>query len=115
MAPRRFNPNHEAWLPILETDRVGRRYKAMYSNTARAHEMDTVRDWVVICREGAEEGGQWTIVTSKFGKLRGRRIVRGLEHECAQHYAQPSAHALSLFDLDAQQGLDPPLSDRSFE
>ena len=112
VAPRRFNPNHEAWLPILETDRVGRRYKAMYSNTARAHEMDAVRDWVVIFREGAEEGGQWTIVTSKFGKLRGRRIVRGLERECAEHYAQPSVHALSLFDSNAQQGLDPPLPDR---
>jgi Holliday junction resolvasome RuvABC DNA-binding subunit len=112
VAPRHFNPNHEAWLPILETDRVGRRYKAMYSNTARAHEMDTVHDWVIIFREGAEEGGQWTVVTSKFGNLRGRRIVRGLERECAEHYAQPSAHALSLFDLDAQQGLDPPLPDR---
>jgi DNA polymerase (family 10) len=112
VAPRRFNPNHEAWLPILETERLGRRYKAMYSNTARAHEMDTVRDWVVIFREGADEGGQWTVVTSKFGKLCGRRIVRGLERECAEHYAQTAVHALSLFDSDAQQGLDPPLADR---
>jgi DNA polymerase (family 10) len=111
VAPRRFNPNHEAWLPILETERVGGRYKAMYSNTARAHEMDAVRDWVVIFREGAEEGGQWTVVTSKFGQLRGRRIVRGLERECAEHYAQTSVHAHSLFESDAQQGLDPPLAD----
>ncbi len=102
VAPRRFNPNHNAWLPILETERLGRRYKAMYSNTARAHEMDTLRDWVVIFREGAEDREQWTVVTSKFGKLRGRRIVRGLEHECAAHYAQPSVHTLRLFDLDAQ-------------
>lgn len=112
VAPRRFNPNHQAWLPILETERFGRRYKAMYSNTARAHEMDSVRDWVVIFREGAEERGQWTVVTSKFGKLRGRRIVRGLERECAEHYAQTAVHELRLFDLDAQQGLDLPLPDR---
>ncbi len=115
MAPRRFNPNHEAWLPILEMERLGRRYKAMYSNTARAHEMDAVRDWVVIFRESAEEGGQWTVVTSKFGKLRGRRIVRGLERECAEHYAHQPAHALSLFDSDAEHGLDAPLPDRGGE
>jgi hypothetical protein len=54
VAPRRFNPNPEAWLPILETERVGHRYKAMYSNTARAHELDTVRDWVVIFHDVPE-------------------------------------------------------------
>jgi predicted flap endonuclease-1-like 5' DNA nuclease len=98
VAPRRFNPNGEAWLPILETERVGHRYKAMYSNTARAHELGTVRDWVVIFHDVAAERGQWTVVTSKFGKLRGKRIVRGLERECAEHYAHPPAHTLSLFD-----------------
>jgi len=77
VAPRRFNPNHEAWLPILENGPGRPSLQGDVFHTARAHEMETVRDWVVICREGAEEGGQWTIVTSKFGKLRGRRIVRG--------------------------------------
>jgi predicted flap endonuclease-1-like 5' DNA nuclease len=98
VAPRRFNPHREAWLPILETERAGHRYKAMYSNTARAHEMDAIRDWVVIFREGDDEPGQWTVVTSKFGPLCGRRIVRGLERDCAEHYAHPSPHAQSLFD-----------------
>jgi putative hydrolase len=69
----------------------------MYSNTARAHELDTVRDWVVIVHEGAEERGQWTVVTSKFGSLRGHRIVRGLERECAEHYKNPPAHPQHLF------------------
>jgi Holliday junction resolvasome RuvABC DNA-binding subunit len=115
VAPRRFNPNREAWLPILETERVGHRYKAMYSNTARAHELDTVRDWVVILHDVAGERGQWTVVTSKFGKLRGKRIVRGLERECAEHYAEHSVHALSLFDSDAEHGLDAPLADRGSE
>jgi predicted flap endonuclease-1-like 5' DNA nuclease len=112
IAPRRFNPTRKAWLPILETERGGRRYKAMYSNTARAHELDAVRDWVVIVHESADDRGQWTVVTSRFGELRGRRIVRGLERECAEHYEQPSEHALSLFDSDAEHGLDPPLADR---
>jgi Holliday junction resolvasome RuvABC DNA-binding subunit len=98
VAPRRFNPNGEAWLPILETERLGHRYKAMYSNTARAHELDTVRDWVVIFHDVASERGQWTVVTSKFGKLSGQSIVRGLERECAEHYAHPPAHMQSLFE-----------------
>jgi len=113
VAPRRFNPQRKAWLPVLETERLGHRYKAMYSNTARAHEMDTVRDWVVIFHDVAGERGQWTVVTSKFGKLRGRRIVRGLERECAEYYAHPPAHPLSLFESDAQQRLDAPLPDGS--
>jgi Holliday junction resolvasome RuvABC DNA-binding subunit len=118
VAPRRFNPNHEAWLPILETERLGRRYKVMYSNTARAHELDTVRDWVVISRDVAGGEGQWTVLTSRFGKLRGRRIVRGLERECAEHYAEVTPHPLNLFgpdsvlDLNSEQGFDAPLSDR---
>jgi hypothetical protein len=133
VAPRRFNPNREAWLPILETQRVGHGYKAMYSNTARAHELDTVRDWVVIVHDAADERGQWTVVTSKFGKLRGRRIVRGLERECAEYYAHPPAHPLSLFerkgvpavvmgalshptqDSDTELRLDAPLADRGLK
>jgi predicted flap endonuclease-1-like 5' DNA nuclease len=115
VAPRRFNPNGEAWLPILETERVGHRYKAMYSNTARAHELDTVRDWVVIFHDVAGERGQWTVITSRFGELRGKRIVRGLERECAENYAEHSVHALSLFDSDAEHGLDAPLADRGGE
>jgi hypothetical protein len=111
IAPRRFNPEREAWLPILETERSGHRYKAMYSNTARAHEMDAVRDWVVIFHEAAERG-QWTVVTSKFGKLRGRRIVRGLDRECAEYYGHPPAHPQSLFDSHAEHGLDSPFADR---
>jgi hypothetical protein len=98
IAPRRFNPNREAWLPILETERLGHRYKAMYSNTARAHELDTIRDWVVILHDAAGQRAQWTVVTSRFGKLRGRRIIRGLERECAEYYAHPPAHPLNLFE-----------------
>ena len=37
IAPRRFNPEGEAWLPILHTERNGRSYTALFSNTARAH------------------------------------------------------------------------------
>ncbi len=36
IAPRRFNPRAEAWLPILHTQRGPRHYTALFSNTPRA-------------------------------------------------------------------------------
>ncbi|MEZ4620892.1 MAG: helix-hairpin-helix domain-containing protein [Caldilineaceae bacterium] len=39
IAPRRFNPENKAWLPILHTTHDGWRFTALYSNTARAHEL----------------------------------------------------------------------------
>lgn len=103
IAPRRFNPTGEAWLPILHTHRGSRHYTALYSNTARAHELGTVKDWVVIYRDDHEGDGQWTVVTSRFGPLAGQRIVRGLEIECTAHYASvtPSTEA-GRPSIDAQ-------------
>ena len=48
IAPRRFNPEKEAWLPILHTQRDDRHYTAMFSNTARAHRLGTTHDWVIL-------------------------------------------------------------------
>jgi hypothetical protein len=87
IAPRRFNPTREAWLPVLHTERDSRHYTAMFSNTAKAHELGTIHDWVVIYRDDHGNHGQWTVITSNFGQLRGQRIVRGRESECAAHYA----------------------------
>lgn len=82
IAPRRFNPHHEAWLPILHTHRGDRHYTVLFSNTARAHEFEATRDWVVIHRDDPDGGGQWTVITARFGRLRGQRVVRGREREC---------------------------------
>jgi hypothetical protein len=87
VAPRRFNPTAAAWLPILHTHRGDRQYTAMFSNTAHAHDMGTTHDWIVIFRDDDLEDGSWTAITAQFGKLRGRRIIRGREDECAEHYA----------------------------
>jgi hypothetical protein len=84
IAPRRFNPTGQAWLPILHTHRGDRHYTALYSNTARAHESQMIKDWVVIYRDDKGGDGTWTVVTSQFGVLQGRRIVRGREAECAE-------------------------------
>ncbi|NIP96810.1 MAG: DNA-binding protein, partial [Akkermansiaceae bacterium] len=82
IAPRRFNPTGEAWLPILHTERDGWPFTALFSNTARAHELGKTSDWVVLFyeREGHED--QSTVVTETHGKLKGRRVVRGREEEC---------------------------------
>lgn len=87
IAPRRFNPTGAAWLPILHTTRGDRHYTALYSNTARAHELGTTHNWVVIYRDDAKDG-RWTVITSQFSDLKGRRIVRGREAECRELYEQ---------------------------
>ncbi len=87
IAPRRFNPSREAWLPVLHTRRGDTDYTALYSNTARAHELGTTQDWVVIYRDDGDGGGQWTVVTAVSGALEGRRVVRGREAECVRYYA----------------------------
>ncbi len=81
IAPRRFNPTHERWLPILHTTRGGRHYTALFSNTARAHALGRTRDWVVIYWDADGGGGQCTVITAERGGLKGRRIVRGREKE----------------------------------
>ncbi|NNE01163.1 MAG: DNA polymerase III [Pirellulaceae bacterium] len=86
IAPRKFNPSGVAWLPILHTHRDEHHYTAMYSNTARAHELNTIKDWVIIYRDDPKSHGHWTVITSQFGKLHGCRIVRGREDECLEYY-----------------------------
>jgi hypothetical protein len=88
ITPRRFNPTGEAWLSVLHTERHGRHYTALFSNTARAHESGAIRDWVVIYRDDDAHSGSWTVITASFNPLRGRRVVRGRENECRQHYAE---------------------------
>ena len=95
IAPRRFNPTGDAWLSVLHTERADRHYTALYSNTARAHEFGMTHDWVVIYLEDHNrpgEHGRWTVITSTFGKLRGRRIVRGRESECGEFYSNQTAN-----------------------
>jgi putative hydrolase len=88
IAPRRFNPTGEAWLPVMHAHRGDRHYTALYSNTARAHDLGMTRDWVVIYRDDHAGRGQWTVVTARLGALSGKRIVSGRETECHQYYAE---------------------------
>lgn len=81
IAPRRFNPDKKAWLPILHTERGPWSFTALFSNTARAHQLGTTDDWVVIYFERDGREGQCTVVTERPGPRAGRRVVRGREDE----------------------------------
>lgn len=102
IAPRRFNPTGQAWLPVLHTARGDNHYTALYSNTARAHELGTIRDWVVIYRDDQFGDGQWTVITAQFGPLKGKRIVRGREEECAAHYDKLATDKLATERVNTQ-------------
>lgn len=91
IAPRRLNPDHQAWLPVLHTTRGPRHYTALFSNTPRAHDLFKTRDWVVLYFDGPEGERQSTVITADYGALKGRRIVRGQEDACAAHYAKAEA------------------------
>ena len=88
IAPRRFNPSGKAWLPVLHTQRGSRHYTALFSNTARAHQLHKTRDWVVIYYDGGKEERQCTVISSQWGALKGLRIVRGREAECRLYYQE---------------------------
>lgn len=82
IAPKRFNPEAKAWLPILHTERGPWHFTALHSNTARAHDLRKTGDWVVIYYAiDKQPEGQCTVVTETTGPLRGQRVVRGREGE----------------------------------
>jgi len=91
IAPRRFNPMREAWLPILHTRRGSRRYTALFSNTSRAHRAGKTRDWVVLYSDNGAGETRHTVITAAFGPLHGRRVVAGREDECLQLYDAAAA------------------------
>lgn len=89
IAPKRFNPEGAAWLPILHTERGNWHFTVLFSNTARAHELGKTNDWVVIFFDRDGDDSQVTVVTETKGDLEGQRVVRGREDACRQHYALP--------------------------
>ena len=82
IAPRRFNPEHSRWLPILRGERGGWEFTALFSNTKRAHDLGKTGDWVVIYYHRDRREDQCTVVTATQGPLAGQRVVRGREAEC---------------------------------
>ena len=87
IAPKLFNPEGRAWLPILHTHRDAWHFTLLYSNTARAHELKRTHDWVIVYfYDDHHQEGQCTVVTETRGPLTGQRVVRGRELECRNYY-----------------------------
>lgn len=92
IAPKRFNPKGEAWLPIMHSTKKGWHFTALFSNTHRAHQLNRITDWVVIFfYDDQHHEGQNTVVTETRGILTGKRVVRGRENECKEHYLPKSS------------------------
>jgi hypothetical protein len=80
IAPKRFNPKNEAWLPILHTERGPWHFTVLFSNTARAHELGKTADRVIVFYSSDHQvEDQCTVVTETNGSLKGQRVVRGRE------------------------------------
>ncbi|MGQ0694050.1 MAG: helix-hairpin-helix domain-containing protein [Nitrospiraceae bacterium] len=86
IAPHRFNPKREAWLPILHTQRGARHYTALFSNSALAHQLKKTRDWVILYYDDDQGERQCTVITARGAPFTGKRIVRGREADCAAYY-----------------------------
>ncbi|MCZ6775688.1 MAG: hypothetical protein O7D34_04425 [Ignavibacteria bacterium] len=86
IAPKKFNPDGNAWLPILSTQQERWKFTVLFSNTARAHELDKTNDWVVVYYNRGSGEEQCTVVTEHNGPLAGVRVIRGRERECVEYY-----------------------------
>ena len=94
IAPKRFNPDGTAWLPVMHARRDDWHLTLMWSNTARAHELGKTHDWLVVYfRKDGQAEGRCTIVTETRGPLAGQRVVRGREAECEALLASPTGQA----------------------
>lgn len=88
IAPKRFNPKQEAWLPMMRLEKDKWQFTVLFSNTALAHYLNRIRDWVVIYFASTDSSheGQCTVVTETKGELAGKRLIRGREKECLEYY-----------------------------
>jgi putative hydrolase len=108
IAPRRFNPGGEAWLPVLHTQRGEWHFTLLFSNTARAHELGRTDDWVVVYfYDGDDREGQVTVVTETSGPLAGRRVVRGREQECREYYGKQNVAGATDHEESRRNGRRP--------
>jgi hypothetical protein len=86
IAPKKFNPEGKAWLPIMSTEREGWRFTVLFSNTQRAHDLGKTNDWVVVYYDDGSGERKCTVVTESKGQLNGKRVIRGREKECSEYY-----------------------------
>ncbi|HMQ53520.1 MAG TPA: hypothetical protein PKE64_08990 [Anaerolineae bacterium] len=91
IAPHRFNPTGEAWLPVMNTRRLDWLFLVLFANTAQAHKLNATLEWVIIFFEQDGQGeDQCTVVTEQHGSLAGKRVIRSRMPECRAYYAAQS-------------------------
>lgn len=90
IAPKRFNPEGKAWLPVMYVKRGGWDFSALFSNTKAAHDAGKTNDWVVVYYKHDGYENEVTVVTETKGDLEGKRVVRGREEECKIYYRENS-------------------------
>lgn len=93
IAPERYNPKRDPWLPVLHTSRGPRRYSAYLANTHLAHRRHMNHDWVILHYSEGGRRGQAMVVTETAGDLAGRRVVRGREEETRAYYRREAVPA----------------------
>ncbi|MBK9013958.1 MAG: DNA-binding protein [Saprospiraceae bacterium] len=99
IAPKRFNPDNETWLPIYHVEKGNWTFTTLFSNTARAHKLNKTNDWVILFYEKNGKEDQATVVTETSGPLEGRRVVRGREEECKRYYEVSNMNHLPVVSL----------------
>ena len=57
--------------------------------------------WVLLYYDGALDERQATVITSRFGILSGKKIVRGRENECEQFHRTQQATRGIIFPKSA--------------
>ena len=77
-------------MPIWHAESAGWNFTALFSNTARAHDLGKTREWVVVYYERNGHEDQCSVVTEHQGRLKGRRVVHGREKECVDYCAGAS-------------------------
>jgi hypothetical protein len=102
LPPRRLNPTGADGPPVLYARRGPHRYLALFATA----EPDVQRDGVVIRREDDGASGRWLVVTKHTGPLRGLRVVRGREKECADYYVRHPEEAETQNRLEFGQDND---------
>ena len=74
------------------------------ADTARAHQLNRISDWVVIyASDDRHAEQQCTVVTETRGPLRGQRVVRGREPACAAYYRRLAAGSSTGPSLNATE------------
>ncbi len=86
-APTEHNPSRAEWLPVMRARRGPWCFTVSFSNSERAHQLARTSDWVVLhFRYKGRPSLSRTVVTETKGPLRRKRVVRGRETECRDHY-----------------------------